>query len=308
MTDAEKKARFIELNKKLQSGVPLTAAEQAELKSLLSSAPELQPGYIPLKTPEQAKAEFDAMRAKAAAEETARQRARADAAAGAVPAVKPEDMQVNPDLLLPLQAPATPTPPTPVPTAAPPKATPEQPIPAAPVTTPTAQPNVDAAAGALVDQNPQPGETDDERAERAERLAKAAKDPDFKDKLQSVSKNWGLSILEALQAGMLGYIGGATGNWQKSAYQLRMEKEERAKATEEERAARAEEMKAQDERLQKQLSAAAEQAALDRAASAIALDKQLTMQEKIAKLQAYQRSHGMAITPDAAAVDLLAGE
>lgn len=130
-------------------------------------------------------------------------------------------------------------------------------------------------------------------------------DGEFAKGLKDLSKKWGLSLLEALQAGMLGYIGGKTGNWQQTAYQARIAREERDKAAEAEKVARQEEMKSQDARLIRQIRATSQLANMERIANAIALDKSLSMQEKIARLQATQRAAGLPVSADAAAADLL---
>lgn len=112
---------FTELSAKVSSG-KATPAEQARLKELLAKAPEMQPGYVPPKSPEQAKAEFDAMRAKAAkAATTSGATIPPDQAGKGIarptgpapegqqwvegptgwvlaPIAKPEDMVVNPEL------------------------------------------------------------------------------------------------------------------------------------------------------------------------------------------------------------------
>ena len=108
MTNQEAGARVQALMAKQAAGT-ITPAELEELKKLLANAPEMKPGGT-IKPPSQA--DFDAAKAKAAAAETDKQRAAAAqeaaanggsgpdlvAASAAVPAVRPDQMGINPAL------------------------------------------------------------------------------------------------------------------------------------------------------------------------------------------------------------------
>jgi hypothetical protein len=174
----------------------------------------------------------------------------------------------------------------------------------APASAPAKQDPVAAAATAAV-AAAKPDASPAEQELGVSSLIERAAEPSFQDQIKKISKDWGIPLLEALQAGMVGYLGGYTGDWQKSAYQLRQEREERDKASAAEQAARKEEIAAQDKRLAMQLDAAAKQADLDRTAQALAQDKSLSMQEKIARFQAAQRRAGVAVSADSAAADML---
>ena len=284
---AAKQARVTELNAKVQAGTA-TAADLAELKTLFAASPEAQPGAIPLRTPEETKKIYDATLGLTPEQfEAARVKAGQDATAAAIKAGKSQSeanaigLQAYTDYAKNVYAstPGTGMVPIPAATAA-----------ATPAEGPSA---IDAGAQAVIAQT-SPDSTPEEAAKKTEALAETAKnDPNFAENVKKISKNWGLTILEAIQAGMLGYIGGYTGNWQKTAQQIRLEREEREKNAADELADRAAQRAAQEKQWMTTLEAQRAENEKNRA-----LERELARAKYTAAIQA-------GMTPDQAAIAAL---
>lgn len=277
MTAEEKGKRLAELTKKQAAGT-ITPEELKELKALLSGAPELQPGYTPVPT----QADFDAARKAAADAETERQRAAAaeaakkvgapgavvEAAKAAVPDVKPEDMKVNPDLIIP--AASTP--------AAEPSA---KPVVAKKAETPSATPASETAATPTDEFAAARAAGEGEEYVSEKKPAEEKKEPTFGEKLRKLAVDYGVPILDLLQGAASGY----TGSTKETALDKRLA--EQAKQKERDFMAHLQELQDQkdEERLARQREFEAQQNELNRLAEKEAAGQELSMREKIARMQ-----------------------
>jgi len=291
-------ARFKELTAKMQSGQPLSQSEQNEFKALVAKAPEMSPGGA-LWTPAQTQASFDAQKAAEAAKkapapapaiaapkagptaeestadfeaartaagqaarEAALKAGKSDSEAAAIALEAYMNYGLDAAKATGVDAVSGAAPTIPPIAPKPPHVSPGVSGPAHGIDDDTTT----TAAVAAVD-TAMPDATPDVKADQVDKLKEAAQEPGFAEKANKISRDLGVTLLEAIQAGMLGYIGGATGNWQKTAYQLRVEREEREKAAATAETARREEAAAAQKKWIEQMGLTREQLAAEKQAA-----------------------------------------